>query len=180
MTITSISPQELFDLRKSGKTIELIDVRTPAEYRSVHAEGATLMPLQDLDPKLLLSQRAGSDAPLYVICQGGGRSQQACERLAAAGVSNVVNVAGGTNAWVAAGLPVEKAATQGASCPFITVDRQMRIVAGSMVTAGVALGFTVNPNFHLLAGFVGCGLIFAGITNICPMIGLLSRMPWNR
>jgi hypothetical protein len=45
---------------------------------------------------------------------------------------------------------------------------------------GVVLGTTVNPWFYALSGFVGCGLVFAGITGTCGMASLLRRMPWNR
>ena len=61
----------------------------------------------------------------------------------------------------------------------ISLERQVRIGAGSMVLAGVALGFLVNPAFFLLSGFVGGGLIFAGVTDWCGMGLVLAKMPWN-
>jgi len=38
----------------------------------------------------------------------------------------------------------------------------------------------VNPYFYALSGFIGAGLVFAGISGVCPMVRLLQRMPWNR
>src|SRR5512134_3974739 len=102
----TITPQELALLRKaSGQRVELIDVRTPVEFREVHVEFARNVPLDRLDPAAIHAERNGSDEPLYVICRSGARGKQACEKLAAAGL-NVVNVEGGTAAWDAAGLPV--------------------------------------------------------------------------
>jgi hypothetical protein len=61
----------------------------------------------------------------------------------------------------------------------IALERQVRIAAGAMVLSGVLLSQFVNPAFIWLAGFVGGGLIFAGITDWCGMGILISKMPWN-
>ena len=55
----------------------------------------------------------------------------------------------------------------------------MRIAAGSLVFLGTVLGALVSPAC-LLSGFVGAGLVFAGVTDTCGMAMLLARMPWNR
>lgn len=68
----------------------------------------------------------------------------------------------------------------GAACPIIDLNRQVRLVAGTLVLLGVGLGFTVHQGFFGLAGFVGAGLVFAGLTNICGMCHLLALLPWNR
>jgi hypothetical protein len=62
----------------------------------------------------------------------------------------------------------------------MSLERQVRIAAGSLVLLGVVLGFTIHPAFFGLAGFVGAGLVFAGITDTCGMGMLLARMPWNQ
>jgi predicted branched-subunit amino acid permease len=62
----------------------------------------------------------------------------------------------------------------------ISVERQVRIAAGSIVLSGVLLSKFVHPNFVWLSGFVGAGLIFAGITDFCGMGLLLAKAPWNR
>jgi rhodanese-related sulfurtransferase len=102
----SISPVELYDLVRQGEAVELIDVRTPAEYQEVHADLAVSAPLDGLDPGGIVLARKAADLPLYMICRSGGRSQRACELFAAAGYPNVVNVDGGTQAWLEANLPV--------------------------------------------------------------------------
>lgn len=173
--ITAISPQELGRLKQTGKTIELIDVRTPVEFQELHVEFSRNVPLDRLDPVAIQAERNGAaDQPLYVVCRSGGRSKQACDKFVAAGMANVVNVEGGTLACEAAGLPVVRGKKA------ISLERQVRIAAGSLVLIGSALGWFVHPYFIGLAAFVGAGLVFAGITDTCGMGMLLARMPWNQ
>jgi rhodanese-related sulfurtransferase len=169
-----ITPQELADLCKDGKKIDLIDVRTPVEFREVHIEIARNVPLDQLDAVALMQARNGSaNEPLYVICRSGNRGQQACEKFLKAGFSNVVNIEGGTMACVEAGLPVVRGKKA------ISLERQVRIAAGLLVLLGAALSF-VHPAFIGLSAFVGAGLVFAGITDTCGMGMMLARMPWNQ
>ena len=175
MNTTSISPANFAALCNDGKTVELIDVRTPVEYREVHVEIARNVPLDQLDPAALMHARNGSASePMYLICRSGGRGQQACEKFLKAGFSNVVNVEGGTMACVEAGLPVSRGQKG------ISLERQVRIAAGSLVLLGTVLGWLVHPAFIGVSAFVGAGLLFAGITDTCGMGMILSRMPWNK
>jgi len=175
MSNAVIKPQELAGLCKEGKKIDLIDVRTPVEYREVHLEVARNVPLDQLDPAVAMQNRNGSaNEPLYVICRSGSRGQQACEKFIKSGFSNVVNVEGGTMACVEAGLPVARGKKA------ISLERQVRIAAGSLVLLGAVLGWFVDPAFIGLSAFIGAGLLFAGITDTCGMGMLLARMPWNQ
>lgn len=175
MATSSISPYELAELRKAGKRIELIDVRTPIEFREVHVEFARNVPLDQLDVAALMQSRNGSiSEPLYVICRSGSRGQQACKTFLEAGFSNVINVEGGTMACLDAGLPVVR------DKKTISLERQIRIAAGSLVLIGIILGWFVHPALVGLSAFVGAGLIFAGITDTCGMGMILARMPWNK
>lgn len=175
MSTSSISPAQLAELCKEGKNVDLIDVRTPVEFREVRITFARNVPLDQLDPTALMQARNGSaDEALYVICRSGGRAQQACEKFVRAGFQNAVNVEGGTLACVQAGLPVVRGKKA------ISLERQARMAAGSLVLLGVVLAWLVHPAFIGLSAFVGAGLIFAGITDTCGMGMLLARMPWNR
>jgi rhodanese-related sulfurtransferase len=167
-----IFPSELVDLLKSGTKINLIDVRTPAEFQEFHLAGARNIPLHQLDPEVIQNQYP--NAPLYVICQKGGRGRKACERLVAAGLSNVVNVEGGVEGCVAAGVPVLRGRQR------MSLERQVRIAAGSLVLLGLVLAWIAHPIFIALSAFVGAGLVFAGVTDTCGMGMLLARMPWNQ
>jgi rhodanese-related sulfurtransferase len=172
--VATISPQQLAEMRKSGKDVELLDVRTPVEYREVHVDFAKNIPLDRLDPQDIKQARHDSaDEPLYVICRSGNRAQQACEKIEAVGVQ-AVNVEGGTQAWDAAGLPVVRGKKS------MSLERQVRIAAGGLVLLGVILGFALHPAFFGLSAFVGAGLMFAGITDTCGMAMVLARMPWNQ
>ena len=174
MTVNAIKPQQLAELCKDGKKIEVIDVRTPVEFQEVHIEIARNVPLDRLDPVALMQARNGlANEPLYVVCRSGSRGQQACEKFLKAGFTNVVNIEGGTMACVEAGLPVVRGKKA------ISLERQVRIAAGSLVLLGVGLSF-VHPAFIGLSAFVGAGLVFAGITDTCGMGMILARMPWNQ
>ena len=170
-----ITPQEFAALCRGGKKIDLIDVRMPVEFREVHVEIARNVPLDKLDAAALMRARNGSaNEPLYVVCRSGGRGQQACEKFLKAGVSNVVNIEGGTMACVEAGLPVVRGKNA------IPLERQVRIAAGFLVLLGAVFGWFVHPAFIGLSAFVGAGLVFAGITDTCGMGMILARMPWNQ
>ena len=176
MPVQTITPREVHRMRQQGTSVNILDVRTPAEYEQVHAEGARSAPLDGLDPLAIEATRqAASQEPLFVICKSGRRAAKACEKLMGAGVVNIFNIQGGTDAWVQAGLPVE----QGARAT-ISLERQVRIGAGLLVVLGVVLGWHVHQAFHLLSAVVGAGLVFAGVTDWCGMAMLLAKMPWNR
>ena len=175
--VATISPTTLADLRRRGEKLTLIDVRTPAEFGEVHVDFAHNIPLDRLDATNVMSLAGGG--PVYFVCKSGTRSQKACEKLAAVGITNVVSVDGGTAACEAAGVPVVRGRKA------MSLERQVRIAAGALVAAGAALAaFAPDPLWQRiglgLAGFVGCGLVFAGVTDTCGMAMVLARMPWNQ
>ncbi len=175
MSVSTITPKQLAELCKSSGKPDLIDVRTPVEFREVHVEFARNVPLDRLDPSELMQSRNGSkDDPVYLICRSGSRGRQACEKFLAAGFANVVNVEGGTLACVESGLPVVRGRKA------ISLERQVRIAAGLLVLLGALLGWLVHPAFIGLSAFIGAGLVFAGVTDTCGMGMLLARMPWNQ
>ena len=178
--VATITAQQLLDMKKKGDHLDLIDVRTPAEYREVHVNFARSLPLDQLDPKSMLAERStdGSGSPLYVICRSGSRSRQACEKLIAAGLTDVVSVDGGTQACEAAGVPVVRGKKT------MSLERQVRIVIGAMVLAGVALAVVGNDSLKPIglgiSAFMGAGLVFAGITDTCALAMLIAKLPWNQ
>lgn len=171
--MVTMNPSELAARFQAGEKLELIDVRTPAEFQAVHSQYAKNLPLSDLNAAEYIKNRPHADQPLYVICQSGTRGRKACEALQAAGCKNVINVEGGTAAWIAAGLPVVRGRQ------MMSLERQVRIAAGSLVFIGVLLGWFVHPYWLGIAAFVGAGLVVAGITDTCGMGMILAHMPWN-
>lgn len=171
----TISPAELQPRLSQDAPVDLIDVRTPLEFSEVHATCARLVPLDRLDPATEIANRIGKpDEPIYLICRTGSRGAKACEKFRAAGFDNVCNIEGGTLAWADAGLPVVRGRK------VMSLERQVRIVAGALVLVGVILGFTVHRGFFGISAFVGAGLMVAGITDFCGMGMLLAKMPWNQ
>jgi rhodanese-related sulfurtransferase len=174
MIVSTISPRRFAELCNRGQ-VELIDVRTPAEYRELHLAAARNVPLDKLDPATLMQGRNGNrDEPLYLVCRSGSRGRQACEKFLAAGFTNVINIEGGTLACAEAGLPVVRGKKT------VSLERQVRMAAGFLVLLGALLGWQVHPIFFGLSAFVGAGLVYAGITDTCGMGLLLARMPWNQ
>jgi rhodanese-related sulfurtransferase len=171
---SSVSPAALAAILGSGNAHELLDVRTPPEYANAHVPGARLIPLSELKVEAFLAEHKPG-TPIYVLCQAGARATKAIEQLECAGCDDSVLVEGGTQAWMDAGLPVHHGARS-----VLPLMRQVQIVAGALAAAGAVLALAVNRWFAVLPLFLGCGLLFAGITGTCGMALLLARMPWNR
>ena len=172
---TSVTVLELNRRLAAGQAAELLDVRTPGEYAAGHVPGAKLIPLDELDPVAFCRERGGEVAPVYVLCQSGGRARKAIEKLKRAGVQGCVLVEGGTQAWLDAGLPVNRGESK-----VLPLMRQVQITIGLVSATGAALVLVVNPWFALLPLITGCGLLFAGVTGYCGLALLLAKMPWNR
>ncbi len=153
--------------------MRLIDVREYPEYAAGHIAGSALIPLGEIETAMAAGERGEA---IELVCRSGKRAAMARERLTAMGFKNLSVLEGGFDAWKAAGRPYE---TLGGKAPM-SLERQVRIVAGGMVAVFTTLGLTVHPAFHGLALFVGCGLVFAGVTDICMMATLLGKMRWNR
>jgi rhodanese-related sulfurtransferase len=164
------SPSELANNIAQGL---LLDVRTPAEFQEVHIEGAVSKPLHSLNSEEIKPMMNGKSC-CYVICRSGGRAQKAAEQLAQSGISPLKVLEGGILAWEKEGLPVTRSGQK-----TISLERQVRIAAGALVFVGSVLGYFNNPAWIALSGFVGAGLIFAGITDTCGLGMVIAKMPWN-
>ena len=172
MTIATLTPAEARALIAQGA--RLIDIRDADEYAREHIPDAELVPLASLTNGATLNARAGETVIFH--CQAGSRTQNNAIRLAAAAAPAQASLlAGGIQGWRAAGFPVEEDKSQP-----LPLMRQVQIAAGLLTLCGVVLGFTLSSGFFLLSGFVGAGLLFAGLTGFCGMARLLKVMPWNR
>jgi rhodanese-related sulfurtransferase len=162
--------KQLIDLQR--QQLVLLDVRETGEYASEHIPDALLCPLSTLDPSSIEFQ---VERKIVLYCQSGRRSIQAAQKLLESGFIDVTHLEGGLNAWKEAGY-----ATQTDLNAPISLFRQVQIVAGSLVVLGTVLGTFGSPWFLLLCCFVGCGLVFAGISDTCAMGMLLMKLPYNR
>ena len=169
-TASLIKPHEAYQ-EQQGANAFLLDVRGFDEFATGHAKGASCIPLSDLE------RRAGdipTDRPVRVMCQSGGRSALAAERLRALGMDNIADIQGGFSAWREAGLPSD------AQSSAIPLERQVRIAAGALVFGFSLLGFLSRKAFFAGALFVGFMLTLTGLLGICPMMSALKLLPWNR
>jgi len=171
LDIREATPAEVHAWLRAGEAA-LVDVRESDEFAREHVAGAVLNPLSRLDVSAMAVPPAKK---LVIMCQSGNRSSQALIALNGRMDGIVYNMMGGINSWTKQGLPVERDLSQP-----LPIMRQVQIGAGSLVLLGVILGWFVNPAFFLLAGFVGAGLTFAGLTGFCGMATVLQMMPWNR
>ncbi len=170
----TISIQELQKIIATGGKIDILDVRTPAEFQAVHVPCVRSQPLDRLDCAAELARHDGA-TPIYLLCHSGARAKTAAQQFEAAGFEGCVVVEGGTQAWADAGLPVERGERS-----VLPLDRQLQITIGILVITGVLLAKFVDPSWIWLSGFVGAGLLFAGLTGICALRSVLARMPWNQ
>jgi rhodanese-related sulfurtransferase len=151
-----------------------IDVRTPGEYSEAHVPGAINVPLADLMGHTDFLKKEFGDRPIELMCRTERRANLARENLVAAGFGNLSIVNGGMSLWLEQGKEVVKGKKG------MSLERQVRIAAGTLVVAGAALSVWVHPGFLGLSVFVGCGLVFAGITDTCGMAMMLGKLPFNR
>jgi rhodanese-related sulfurtransferase len=173
ITITS---SELEKSLSADPGLTLLDVRTPVEFEQTHIEGSINIPLDQLDPSNFIRNNSyPKEHRVYLICQSGQRSQHAAKLFDKEGLSGAVVLQGGVADWIKTGFKVKTGNTE-----VISLERQVRIAAGSLVLLGVVLAQFVHPAFIWLSALVGAGLINAGITDWCGMGLLLARFPWNQ
>ena len=166
----TITVQELRARLNTGEAIQLIDVRSPGEYAAGHVPQAMNVPLEEVDHRIDDLQ----GGQVAILCQAGTRAGIACGMLEGRH-DGLLLVQGGTDAWIAEGGPI--VATSGSRW---SLERQVRLAAGVLVLTGAVLAVTVNPAWVYLPIFIGGGLTFAGITNLCPMAIGLAKLPWNQ
>lgn len=173
-TIAPVLPAaEAHHLATENPAIRFLDVRTPGEFESEHMRGAYNVPLDTLGEHAAELSSRLSD-PVVLVCQSGQRARQADATLRRAGMANLHVLEGGVNAWLAAGLPTVRGTKR------MSLERQVRIVAGGLAAVGGVLALAVNPWFAVLPAVVGSGLVFAGVTDTCTMAMLLAKLPYNR
>lgn len=150
----------------------MVDVRSVAEFEESHIEGSVLEPLGQLDANRIKTL-IGDNKRCLLICRTGGRASQAAEILYESGIPSVAVLDGGVTAWKSKGYPLKYGKK------MVSLERQVRIVAGALVFIGTVLGYFVSPTWLVVPVFVGLGLVFSGVSDTCGMALILARMPWN-
>lgn len=162
------------DLSKKQSCL-ILDVRTDVEHKEACLQQKHLhIPLDQLDVgKFMNEHKLQADQTLYLLCKAGGRATKAAAAFKAAGIENVCVIEGGITACTAAGQKIK-------TLDVVSLERQVRMVVGATVLLSVILGSQLHAGFYALAGIMGAGLLFAGVTDWCGMALLLARMPWNK
>ena len=167
--LSPILPREAWKLLQTGKA-RLIDVREPDEIETAHVEGIVAAPLSVV--RLTELPKATPEMPLIFTCHSGNRVRSSATLLEELAQGPAYTLEGGMDAWEKACLPVVRGRRY-------SLERQVRMVAGSIILCGFALSL-VHGAFLVIPLGVGCGLLYAGVTGACAMAGLLQRLPWNR
>jgi rhodanese-related sulfurtransferase len=169
-----LAPAEVAEAMSGRRDVRLLDVRTPGEFAVAHIAGAYNVPLDTL-AEHAAEIRAAVNGTLILVCQSGQRARRAEDALARAGMAQLHVLDGGMNGWIAADLPVRRGPIK-----KISLERQVRMAAGTLAAAGGLLAVLVDPAFGLLSAVVGSGLVFAGVTDTCAMGLLMAKLPYNR
>lgn len=167
-----ITIEDAIERIKAGGASSVIDVRAAMELAAEHVDGVRHIPLDQLAD--MADKVRATPAPRMLMCQGGVRATAAQKQLAEMGIGGLSVIDGGMNAYKAAGGDYVK------GTKIISLERQVRIVAGFMVLTGALLGYFLHPAYVFISAFVGAGLMFAGITDTCGMAMMLTKIPWNR
>lgn len=171
---SAVGVSQARELLRNPSTL-VVDVRSPGEFQTAHIPESINLPIDQLDPHLRSVVNAAGGT-LVLVCQSGGRAEQAATKLESEGLTDLVVLSGGMGAWEQAGAPVVHAETGDARW---SLERQVRLVAGSLVLSSIVAS-TAFPKVKWLAGGVGGGLTFAALSNTCMMGNLLSRLPYNQ
>ena len=170
--IEMIKPADAAKLLKTDPQAKILDVRSAMEISQVHLDNYVNIPINELAVRM--AELSNKNQSYLVLCHSGNRAAMAADMLIQSGIHNVKVVQGGIAQWQKDKLPVVKG-TGG-----VSLERQIRTIAGSMVLVGVILAWLVHPAFIIISAFVGCGLIFAGITDNCMMGMMLMKLPYNK
>jgi rhodanese-related sulfurtransferase len=153
----------------------IIDVREIDEYNAEHIDGSIPIPLSTFRTTAPAILNSFPTADVTVMCRSGKRALLAIDEARALGFSQQFQIYdGGILEWKKKGLP-----TTAANASHFPIMRQVQITAGLLVTLSVLASRIWFPNAIWVAGFVGVGLTFAGVTGFCGMAKILKQMPWN-
>lgn len=167
-----VTPREAQELISRDPQTKLLDVRSPLEYGEKHIKDSVNIPIDTLLSKIKGLSEPGRS--YIVLCRTGNRSPMAADILIQSGIQSVKIMEGGITRWQKERFSVIEGAGG------ISLERQIRVIAGSLVLIGIVLAWSMNWAFIWLSTLVACGLIFAGLTDNCLMGMLLMKLPYNR
>jgi len=171
-TLEMVSPKEAQELISKDAKFRFLDVRSLLEFNEVHIKDSINVPIDILASKI--DELNQSNQSYIVFCRTGNRSPMAADMLLQFGIQGAKVMQGGMIRWQKEGLSVIKGES------VMSLERQVRVIAGSLMVLGIIMAWLVNKAFILISIWVACGLIYAGITNSCLMGMLLMKLPYNK
>lgn len=165
-----IAPAELQTLIPGDQPVQIIDVRTPLEFDTEHIKDSVNIPLDELGRR---GSEIKKDMTTVLVCRSGKRAGMAAQTLSPYGFESRV-LTGGILGWRKAGLPLIEGKKR------LSLERQVQLTIGLILLTSVTLGYTVSNLFFIMAGFIGAGLTFAGLSGTCGLAMLIAKAPWNR
>lgn len=179
----AIQPNHLYEqMNGNQQSVALLDVRTSEEFARGHADGASSIPLDELDTAAItrrFGQVAGTKEPLYLICQAGMRAEQAAARLNRMGLHKLVLVKGGTAAWQSCNLPMQRLPSNRWYLPS-SPQAQVEWFFGLLIVAFAVKGLLLHPAFMLVVAFAGVTMAMSASLPGFSLVRLVAELPWNR
>lgn len=167
-----MSPKQAHELILKDPESKLLDVRSVLEYADTHIKDSINVPIDSLMPRM--EELKKQNKKYIVFCRTGNRSPMAADMLIQSGIHGIKVIEGGMIRWEKEKFPVIKGVSG------ISLERQIRIIAGSLVLTGILLSVFLNKSFIFISIFVSCALIYSGITDNCLMGMLLMKLPYNK
>lgn len=171
-SLRMISAKEALSEIEKNPATKLLDVRSALEFAQAHIKESINIPIDMIGIKINELSRPGQG--YIVLCRTGNRSPMAADMLIQSGINDVKIMSGGMTSWQKEKLPVIKG--EGG----ISLERQIRLIAGSFILSGIVLSWLFHWAFIFVAVFVSCGLIYSGLTDNCFMGMLLMKLPYNK
>jgi glyoxylase-like metal-dependent hydrolase (beta-lactamase superfamily II)/rhodanese-related sulfurtransferase len=172
LSLEMISPEDASKLANKDAQVKFLDVRSVLEFSQTHIKDSINVPIDMLAVRI--GELNQANRAYIVLCRTGNRSPMAADMLMQSGIHAVKVMDGGITRWQKERLPVIKG--EGG----ISLERQVRVMAGSIVLFGIILSWFAHPWFICISIFVCCGLIYAGLTDNCMMGMLLMKLPYNK
>ncbi|MDD4907525.1 MAG: MBL fold metallo-hydrolase [Candidatus Omnitrophica bacterium] len=172
VSLEMIPPKDAAALSAREAQVKFLDVRSALEFSNAHIKDSINMPIDML--AMRINELSRDKQAYIVLCRTGNRSPMAADMLIQSGMQAVKVLDGGITRWQKERLPVIKG--EGG----ISLERQVRIMAGSFVLSGLLAAWIFDPWFMIIPVFVSCGLIYSGLTDNCLMATLLMKLPYNK
>ncbi|MHC4122910.1 MAG: MBL fold metallo-hydrolase [Planctomycetota bacterium] len=170
--IEMISPRQAQDIILKDPETVFLDVRSVLEYADSNIKDSLNIPIDTL--LFRIDELRQKKKKYIVFCRTGNRSPMAADMLIQSGIHGVKVMEGGMLRWQKEKMPFIKGVSG------ISLERQIKMIAGSLVLTGLLLSLFVHKGFIAISIFVCCGLIYAGITDNCLLGMLLMKLPYNK